>query len=93
MANPTGAKEHINSFWTRRRIARDAVDIENDINLRDLSNSLKMWFHASTPLGLLLTKSAAFPMASTVISLTFSGNCFRMRTTANMLQRPASTSS
>lgn len=34
-------KEHIESFWTRRRIARDAVDIENDINLRDLSNGLK----------------------------------------------------
>ncbi|KIW35069.1 uncharacterized protein PV07_01789 [Cladophialophora immunda] len=36
------AKEHINSFWTRRHIARDAIDIENDINLRDLSNGLKI---------------------------------------------------
>ncbi|EXJ91698.1 hypothetical protein A1O3_00248 [Capronia epimyces CBS 606.96] len=38
------AKEHIDSFWTRRHIARDvsAVGIENDINLRDLSNGLKI---------------------------------------------------
>ena len=44
MALPTRAeaREHIESFWTRRRIARNAVDIENDINIRDLSNGLKM---------------------------------------------------
>ncbi|KIW17396.1 hypothetical protein PV08_04590 [Exophiala spinifera] len=36
------AKEHIDSFWTRRHITRDAIDIENDINLRDLSNGLKI---------------------------------------------------
>ncbi|KEF53299.1 uncharacterized protein A1O9_10747 [Exophiala aquamarina CBS 119918] len=36
------AKEHIDSFWTRRHIARDAIDIEKDINLRDLSNGLQI---------------------------------------------------
>jgi hypothetical protein len=42
LPNPAGAKEHIDSFWTRRHITRDAVDIENEINLRDISNGLKM---------------------------------------------------
>ncbi|KAK6367945.1 hypothetical protein LTS17_010098 [Exophiala oligosperma] len=40
MSTLAEAKEHINSFWTRRHTASDAIDIENDINLRDLSNSL-----------------------------------------------------
>ena len=42
MPTPAEAKEHIESFWTRRHIARNAVDLENDINIRDLSNGLKM---------------------------------------------------